>query len=143
MSQKYLKGYTLDWHLKNVIIGSMRNWSRIALEWNLANDPQYGPHTPGGCSQCRGALTIDGNEVNRNVSYYIIGQIAKFAAPGSVRISCTAPGILQNVAFKRTDGKTVLLVVNESQSLQSFNIYDGQNWIAASLPEFTAGTFVW
>src|SRR4030095_622014 len=24
----------LKWHLKNVIIGSMRNWSRNALEWN-------------------------------------------------------------------------------------------------------------
>ena len=32
-------GGDLKWHLKNVIIGSMRNWSRTALEWNLANDP--------------------------------------------------------------------------------------------------------
>ena len=38
----------LVWHIKNVIIGSMRNWSRNALEWNLANDPSFGPHTPGG-----------------------------------------------------------------------------------------------
>ena len=28
----------LQWHVQNVIIGSMRNWSRNALEWNLAND---------------------------------------------------------------------------------------------------------
>ncbi len=28
----------LNWHTKNVVIGSMRNWSKIALEWNLAND---------------------------------------------------------------------------------------------------------
>ncbi|WP_435525100.1 glycoside hydrolase family 30 protein [Chryseobacterium indoltheticum] len=41
----------LNWqYLKNVIIGSMRNWSKIALEWNLANDPEYKPHTPGGCT---------------------------------------------------------------------------------------------
>jgi glucosylceramidase len=25
----------LMWHTKNVVIGSMRNWSKIALEWNL------------------------------------------------------------------------------------------------------------
>ncbi len=31
----------LKWHVKNVIIGSMRNWSRNALEWNLANDPAF------------------------------------------------------------------------------------------------------
>ena len=42
-------GGDFKWHLKNVIIGSMRNWSRVALEWNLANDPSYNPHTPGGC----------------------------------------------------------------------------------------------
>ena len=29
----------LRWHMKNVVIGSLRNWSRTALEWNLANDP--------------------------------------------------------------------------------------------------------
>lgn len=40
----------LMWHTKNVIIGTMRYWSKIALEWNLANDPKYEPHTPGGCS---------------------------------------------------------------------------------------------
>lgn len=51
----------LTWHIKNVIIGTMRNWSRVALEWNLANDPSYGPHTPGGCTECKGALTIDGS----------------------------------------------------------------------------------
>src|SRR5690606_6131901 len=47
-------GGDLKWHLKNVIIGSMRNWSKVALEWNLANDPAFGPHTPGGCTECLG-----------------------------------------------------------------------------------------
>src|SRR5665647_3325370 len=64
-------GGDLKWHLKNVIIGSMRNWSRVALEWNLANDPSYNPHTPGGCTQCKGALTL-GTTVTRNVGYYIV-----------------------------------------------------------------------
>ena len=32
--------------MTNVIIGSMNNWSRNALEWNLANDFSFGPHTP-------------------------------------------------------------------------------------------------
>ena len=37
----------LRWHTKNVIIGTLRNWSRTALEWNLASDPEYALHTPG------------------------------------------------------------------------------------------------
>ena len=37
----------LIWHTKNVIIGSMLNWSKTALEWNVANDSNFEPHTPG------------------------------------------------------------------------------------------------
>src|ERR1700744_2621653 len=78
-------GGDLDWHINNLIIGATRNWSRNVLEWNLASDPNYGPHTSGGCSTCLGALTI-GTTVTRNVSYYIIAHASKFVRPGSVRI---------------------------------------------------------
>jgi glucosylceramidase len=132
-----------QWHIKNVIIGTMRNWSRVALEWNLANDPDFGPHTPGGCTECKGAVTINGNLATKNVSYYIIGQVAKFVPPGSVRLTSNLTGPLPNVAFRRPDGKIVLLVLNESAESQSFNIQAGSRWILASLPAKTAGSFVW
>ena len=49
-----------------VIIGVSRNWSKNILLWNLAADPQNGPHTnDGGCTECVGAITIDGNKVTR------------------------------------------------------------------------------
>ncbi|HRQ31188.1 MAG TPA: glucosylceramidase, partial [Saprospiraceae bacterium] len=51
-------GGDLNWHLKNVVIGSLRNWSRVVLEWNLANDGDFKPHTEGGCSTCKGAITV-------------------------------------------------------------------------------------
>ncbi len=133
----------LKWHLKNVIIGSMRNWSRVALEWNLANDPTFNPHTPGGCTQCRGAVTIDGSKATKNVSFYIIGQASKFVPAGSVRLGSNNLSLLPNVAFRRPDGKKVLLVLNESADLQTFNISAGGKWITASLQGETAGTFVW
>lgn len=133
----------LKWHLKHVIIGSMRNWSRIALEWNLANDPAFGPHTPGGCTLCKGALTIDGASFTRNVSYYIVAHAAKFVPPGSVRLASNITGQLTNVAFRRPDGKTALIVLNEGSDLTSFNISCGGKWIVASLVGGTVGTFVW
>jgi glucosylceramidase len=131
------------WHIKNVIIGSMRNWGRVALEWNLANDPAFGPHTPGGCTQCRGAVTIDGSRATKNVSYYIVGQASKLVVPGSVRLNSNIPGQLHNVAFKTPSGKKALLVLNEGTALESFNINCNGKWITASLPAGTAGTFVW
>lgn len=133
----------LKWHLKNVIIGSMRNWSRTALEWNLANDPNFGPHTPGGCTQCRGAVTIDGSKATKNVSFYIIGQASKFVPAGSVRLGSNISGQLHNVAFRTPTGKKVLIVLNEGTDLASFNIKCNGKWIVSSLNAGTVGTFVW
>lgn len=133
----------LVWHMKNVIIGSMRNWSRNALEWNLANDLSYGPYTPGGCTVCKGALTIGGGSVTRNVSYYIIAQASRFVPPGSVRIASTVSGSLSNVTFKRPDGKYVMVVVNESAGAANFNIRINGKWVTPNLPGNSAGTFIW
>lgn len=132
----------LKWHLKNVIIGSMRNWSRIALEWNLANDGAYNPRTPGGCSECKGALTLDG-AINRNVSYYIVAHVSKFIPPGSVRIASTLSGNIQTVAFQTPTGKKVLVVLNDANTAATFNIKFNGKIAVASLPAGAVGTFVW
>lgn len=133
----------LKWHLKNVIIGTMRNWSTVALEWNLANDPNFEPHTPGGCTQCKGAVTIDGSKATKNVSFYIIAQASKFVPPGSVRLASNVLTEMPNVAFRTPEGKTVLIVLNENTNVKSFNISVGGRWIVASLHAETVGTFVW
>lgn len=103
------------WHVKNVILGAVNNHAKTAIEWNLANDPSYGPHTPGGCTECLGALTISGQDITRNQSYYIVMQAARFVPAGSVRLGIDVPEGIQAAAFKRPDGKTVLLVQNEGR----------------------------
>ena len=133
----------LKWHIKNVVIGSMRNWSRIALEWNLANDPSFNPHTPGGCTECKGALTIDGSKITRNVAYYIIAHASKFVPAGSVRIGSNMPGSIHNVAFKTPDGKKVLIALNDGDAAISFNIRYSGKWAPATLPAGTVATYVW
>jgi glucosylceramidase len=116
-------GGDLQWHLKNLVIGAPRNWSRTVFEWNLANDVNYGPHTPGGCTTCKGALTINGDAVKRNVAYYIIAHISTFVPPGSVRISSSNIIKLPNVAFKTPSGQIVLIVLNEIENpYAAFNI---------------------
>lgn len=131
------------WHIRNVIIGSVRNWSKTAMTWNLASDPNYGPRTPGGCSECLGALTINGNTVTRNVAYYIIAQVSKFVPSGSVVISSVAPGNLPAVACRTPAGKRVLLVLNDGNNAVTFNIKIGGKWAIATLPANAAGTYVW
>ena len=132
----------LKWHLKNVIIGSMRNWSRTALEWNLANDPSFGPHTPGGCTQCKGALTI-GSSVSKNVAYYIIAHASKFVPAGSVRVASNNSGSLYSVAFETPEKKKVLIVLNDGASSASFNLKFKDKWTTPVLPAGSVGTYIW
>lgn len=133
----------LKWHIKNVIIGAMRNWSRIALEWNLASDGAYQPHTPGGCTECKGAITLDG-AINRNVSYYIIAHVSKFVPPGSVVLASNIPdNNLFNVAFKTTAGEKVLIVLNDGEKDKNFSIRYQNKTATATLPAGSVATFIW
>ncbi len=133
----------LQWHMTNVIIGSMKNWSRNALEWNLASDASYGPHTPGGCTTCKGALTISAPTVTRNVGYYIVAHASKFVPAGSVRIGSTLVSNLPNVAFLTPSGKKVLIVENNSASPTAFNIRFAGKWVSSYLSAGAAATYTW
>lgn len=135
-------GGDLMWHVKNLIIGASRNWSKTVLEWNLAADPQQKPYTDGGCTACLGALTI-GETVSRNPAYYIIAHASKFVRPGSVRIASNVTMSLPNVAFKTPDGKTVLIVMNESDKPVKFNIRHKNKQATPTLDGKTVATFVW
>ena len=134
----------LKWHLKNVVIGSTRNWSKVALEWNLANDGSFGPHTDGGCTVCKGAITINSTEsYKRNVAYYVIGHASKFVPSGSKRIVSNIVGSLNNVAFKTPEGKIVLIVENDGNTSEVFNIKYKDEWVVTALDAGAVGTYVW
>ena len=136
-------GEDLKWHVSTLIIGATRNWSRNVLEWNLAADPFYNPHTDkGGCTSCLGAITV-GSSVSRNVAYYVIGHASRFVKPGSIRIASNIDGNLQNVAFKTPEGKTVLIVCNNNNSESTFNIKYNGKMVSTSLDRGAVATYIW
>jgi glucosylceramidase len=103
---------TLAWMVRNLIIGTTRNWARGALLWNLALDPAHGPHL-GGCGDCRGVVTIDPatSSVTRNVEYYALAHASRFVLPGARRIgSDTGVDGVESVAFRDRGGVTVILL---------------------------------
>ncbi|PSL07464.1 glycoside hydrolase family 30 protein [Cecembia rubra] len=113
----------LVWHVKNLIIGATKNWAKTVLEWNLSSSPDLRPFTDrGGCSQCLGGITIDGDEVTRNPAYYILAHASKFVDQGSKRIDSTEIEGLPNVAFLRPDGGVILIILNESKENRDFNV---------------------
>lgn len=133
----------LAWHTRVLIIGATRNWCRNVLEWNLASDPEYHPHTIGGCDRCLGTVTIDGDKISRNPAYYILAHAARFVRPGSVRIASNEVDTLPNVAFRTNDGRIVLIVLNESPASQEFSVsYEGKCF-RVKLNKGAVGTFTW
>jgi glucosylceramidase len=135
---------SLDEHIRDLVIGATRNWSRNVLEWNLASDSNYQPHTDrGGCDRCQGAITIDGNKVLRNAGYYVLAHAAKFVRPGSVRIGSNALPSLHNVAFKTSEGQTILLVLNNNPSPKTFNIRCKGRQALCTLNAGAVGTYIW
>jgi glucosylceramidase len=127
-----------------LIIGAPRNWSRNVLLWNLAADPSFGPHTSnGGCPVCEGAITLNGNEVTRNVAYYTVAHASQFVRPGSFRIASTSAAVPPNVAFLTPDKRKVLIVANTGASAQKFQIrYRGKSAVA-TLAAGSVATYIW
>jgi len=133
----------LSWHIEQLIIGGTRNWCRVVLDWNLASDPKNDPHTDGGCTECLGTVTLNGDFVTRNPAYYILAHASKFVRPGSVRVSSNTPSNLPNVIFKTPEGKKVMIVLNTSSSLKNFNLMFNGKYAALSLQAGAAGTYIW
>jgi glucosylceramidase len=134
----------LRWHVRELMIGAPRNWAKVVLEWNLAADAKFDPHTDnGGCTLCQGALTIQNGTITRNVSYYIIGHGSKFVTPGSVRVGSNITEGLHSVAYQRPDGKKVLIVVNDNDSKKDFAIKFKNKIANAGLAAGAVATYVW
>jgi glucosylceramidase len=130
-------------HIRNLIVGATRNWCKTVIEWNLASDPGYQPHTDrGGCDRCLGAVTIDGDSVRRNPAYYIIAHAAKFVMPGSSRIESHNDDSLPNVAFRTPKGKGVLIVLNDSGTPRVFTVNFRGRWLHPELNAGAVATYV-
>jgi glucosylceramidase len=163
------KAISISDQVLRLIITTTRSWSKNAILWNLAADPKNDPHTDnGGCSMCQGAVTIDGENITRNIAFYVIAHASKFVRPGSIRIASTYTGdksisltedeehpgikratvientqVLPNVAFRTPDGKIVIIVVNNTWSVNSFRLqYRGQA-AGFRLSPGAVGTYVW
>jgi glucosylceramidase len=117
---------TLQWHARNIGIGTTRNWAKAVVNWNLALNSQGGP-VNGGCGNnpegmCTGVVAIDGTTVTRNAEYYTLGHLSRFVRSGAVRIGSNNAGDLHNVAFRNPDGSTALFVANVGGGTQTFGV---------------------
>lgn len=137
----------LMWFMENIFIGTTRNWSKVALLWNLALDLNSGPQNHG-CGDCRGVITITpyNGWITKNEEYYSIAHFSKFVRPGAVRISMTIPQSLANlgaVAFLNPDGSKSLVVCNYGTDAKIFSVKQGEKNFIYSVPPKSVASIVW
>ena len=141
-SPKYAE--VLAWMTDKLIIGASNNWARGSLLWNLALDPQHGPHT-GGCTDCRGVITIDPatGAITRNVEYYVLGHASRFVLPGAYRVATSKRGDeVEAAAFLNRDGSRVAILHRKSGEGPVSIAIDGERY-AVAMPDGSVATLRW
>jgi glucosylceramidase len=142
----------LAWGMENLIIGSTRNYAKGVMEWNLALDQNSGP-TNGGCTNCRGFVTINDSvspaTITYNVENYLYGHAAKFVVPGAYRVesnsAAAGSGGIEDVAFQNPNGSMVLIAFNDGSSSATFDVnwYPNNTNFSYTLPAGAVATFTW
>jgi glucosylceramidase len=135
----------LAWDVRNLLISGIRNGATWVTKWNIALDPSGGPQN-GGCSNCRGLVTIDPRTgaVARNADYWALAHVGRFVRSGAYVIdSTTQPGGIEAVAFVNPDGSHVLLATNAGRAQASFRVHADERSFRYTLPAGAVATFTW
>jgi len=131
--------------LDTLYVTSVTNWARGVLHWNIALDPNHGPHVEGGCDSCVGLLTIypNGTYVKEAV-YYSMAHNSKFVDVGANRISSSSSSAsISVVSYQNPNGSFAVIVLNKSRTNQQFDLNWNGQFVSYSLPQLSVVTFTW
>lgn len=134
--------------MKQVALGTVNNWCKAVIVWNLMLDSERGPNRDGGCQTCYGAVDIDVTNyktINKNSHYYIIGHLSSVVKPGATRIGTTghtADGLVYT-AFENTDGTYALILLNDNGRGFKLHINDAKNSFAHDVPAKSVVSYRW
>ncbi|RFU29397.1 hypothetical protein B7463_g6919, partial [Scytalidium lignicola] len=102
------------------VMGPLQNWASGSIAWTMASSTTYGPHLPGGCTTCRGLVSIDieqGTYV-KTLDYYLIGQFSRFIPRGAIALNTTGSydfgggAKLEAQAFVNPDQSRTVVIQN-------------------------------
>ncbi len=134
--------------MREVALGTVNNWSKGVIVWNLMLDSERGPNREGGCQTCYGAVDIskaDYKTIRKNSHYYIIGHMSAVVKPGAVRIGSEgySDAGLSYAAFKNTDGTYAFVIANSNGSNSRIVIEDGKNHFSYDVPAGSVVSYSW
>ncbi|MDD3078632.1 MAG: glycoside hydrolase family 30 beta sandwich domain-containing protein [Paludibacter sp.] len=134
--------------MEEVALGTVNNWCKAVVVWNLMLDTERGPNRDGGCQTCYGAVDIDRSEyktITRNSHYYIIAHLSSVVKPGAIRIGTNdiQDKNIVSSAFKNKDGSFALVLLNKSANSKDIEINDGTHSFYYTIPEKAVASFQW
>ncbi|MGD9929573.1 MAG: glycoside hydrolase family 30 beta sandwich domain-containing protein [Mangrovibacterium sp.] len=134
--------------MREVALGTVNNWCKGVIVWNLMLDSERGPNRDGGCQTCYGAVDIDRSNyssITRNSHYYIIGHLSSVVKPGAVRIGTSGfsdSGFYLS-AFENTDGTYAVVLQNSTSAAKKITLDDGSNHFSYEVPAKSVISYRW
>ncbi|MDR1172326.1 MAG: glucosylceramidase [Bacteroidales bacterium] len=134
--------------MRDVALGTVNNWCRGVIVWNLMLDSDRGPNREGGCQTCYGAVDIDKagySSITRNSHYYIIGHLSSVVKPGAVRIGTSGfseTGFTFS-AFENTDGTYAAVLLNSTAESKKITLDDGARHFSYDVPAKSVASCLW
>jgi len=140
----------LKWNISNIFIGTLSCYSRNVLMWNLLLTDGWGPYLEGGCSNCRGVVTLNSDgSLKRDNEYYAIAHFSKFIRPQAYIVGTTVSGTkpaeteFKYIAARNKDNSKVLVAMNFSTSPIKLAVRSGNKKFLFSVQGESLVTFYW
>ena len=134
--------------MEEIGLGTLNNWSKGVIVWNLMLDENRGPNREKGCKTCYGAVDIDRSNyttITRNSHYYIIGHLSSVVKPGAVRIGTSGfsdPGFVHS-AFENPDGTYAVVLLNSTDAAKNIIFDDGNQHFSYEVPAKAVVSYRW
>lgn len=134
--------------MREVALGTVNNWCKGVIVWNLMLDTDRGPNRDGGCQTCYGAVDIDRSNyttITRNSHYYIVGHLSSVVKPGATRIGTSgfSESGFYHSAFENRDGTYAVVLLNSTAVNKMITLDDGSNHFAYEVPAKSVISYRW
>ncbi len=116
------------------IIGCMNNWVDGWIDWNMVLDKQGGPNWFK--NWCGAPILVDPekDEVYFTPIYYVMAHFSKYIRPDAKRIGFkNSDKDLMVTAAQNPDGSVVVVVLNQTSSVKSFELQLGTKSASVSI----------
>lgn len=134
--------------MREVGLGTINNWSRGVIVWNLMLDSDRGPNRDGGCQTCFGAVDINKSDyrtIRKNSHYFVVGHLSSVVRPGAVRIGTTGAAVdgVIHTAFKNPDNTYAVVLLNSNGMDTPVTLSDGTRHFRHVVPSNSVVSYLW